>query len=127
MARPPFKVSELPAAIRDAFKAAIKDEEYDDLIDALSNYLADGGERSSIVLLAFAYALVEDATTLMVTDVEKNATQALALADEAVAAGAPAKPLSSWLAVVRRLRDDARREREATAALTDRPIETLGL
>ena len=100
---------------------------YEEAIDALTDHLADGGARSSAVLLALAFALVEDARTCMVDDIEENAVKALALADEAVTAGAPAKPLSSWLARVRRLRDDARREREATAALTEQPIEGLSL
>ncbi len=123
----PFHLTELPATIRDDVGAGIEDEMYEAAIDALSDHLMDGGERASAVLLALAFCLVEDARTCMVDDVEENAIQALALADEAVAAGAPAKPLSSWLAHVRRLRDDARRKREATAALAERAIETLSL
>jgi hypothetical protein len=123
----PFDLGKLPAAIRDAVAAAVDDEMYEEAIDALCDYLADGGQRSSVVLLALAHCLVEDARTCMVDDIEENATRALMLADEAMAGGAPAELLSSWLARIRRLRDDARRRREATAALAGRPIETLSL
>jgi hypothetical protein len=123
----PFDPAALPAPIRDDVAESVEAEMYEEAIDALSDHLTDGGEGSSAVLLALAYCLVEDALTCMVDDIEENAVKALALADEAVTAGAPPKPLSSWLARVRRVRDDARRRREATAALAERPIDSLDL
>ncbi len=126
--------STVPDELRRLVDRALRDGGERELaIEGLERHLADGGERSTEVLLALATLTYEDAASLVLTRIGQASAAALELVDEAIAQQDPPAPeLASLRATfVAALEREQRRERRLRSVLCDpakaRPVERMAL